>query len=60
MTPQVPADPNGNLTEPPARRRSPWRAFLDDYVLGVVRTLQHDFSHWQAIHPSSHDPHDRD
>jgi hypothetical protein len=58
MTPRVPIDPNARLKEPLARHRSPWRALVLDYVKGVVRTLQRDFSQWQAIHPSSRDPHE--
>jgi hypothetical protein len=57
MTPGVPIDPDARLTEPPGRRRSPWRAFVLDYVLGVVRTLQREFSRWPAVHPPSDDPH---
>jgi hypothetical protein len=57
MTPPVPIDPDGKLTDSPSRHRSPWRALLD-YVVGTVRTLQHDFSRWPAVHPPSGDPHD--
>jgi hypothetical protein len=58
MTPRVPIDPNAEPKEPLDRHRSPWRAFVHDYVLGVVRTLQSDFSQWRAVHPPSRDPHE--
>jgi hypothetical protein len=58
MTPRVPIDPNAKPTEPPGRRRSLWRAFVLDYVVGTVRTLQHDFSQWSAVHPPPSDPHE--
>jgi hypothetical protein len=56
MTPRVPIDPDAKLNEPPDRHRSRWPVFVLDYVLGVVRTLQRDFSRWPAVHPSSRDP----
>jgi hypothetical protein len=58
MTPRVPIDPNAKSTEPPGRRRSLWRAFVLDYVLGTIRTLQHDFSQWSAVHPPPSDSHE--
>ena len=58
MTPRVPIDPNAELKDPLGRRRSSWRVSVLDYVLGVVRTLQSDFSQWRAVHPPSRDPHE--